>query len=484
MGFRVIIVGGSVSGLSLANMLEKFGIEYLILEAHPNIAPQLGASMGLLPSSLRILDQIGCYDRIREMSGDCYYQPNFRLSNGRILSEEKTMTFSEQLEHKTGYPQVFIDRQMLLQVLFDKLKSKDRILTSKRVVRVDSVENCVHVQTEDGTTYTGDIVVGADGVRSVVRKEMWRNALESGSKLFQPDEDQGLVADSKCIFGISKRPKTLPSTDFQIGAFFRGWNYLVLSAPGNRLYWFLFQDMEKATGSSIPRFTKDDETTLAEQHFNDPVTATTTFGDIYNHRLHTALVAPEEHVFARWHFRRIITVGDAAHKVHPNSAQGGNGAIETSAVLLNSILQQLDQSSKPSEEEVEATFAEVQTNRFDRATNALEQGRTISSLFMRDSLASRLFVCYIYPWFGERIMMRLAFNHAKTGPVIERLPLPNRRGVILPHSGTVTKPSRIRVRWGFGAFGAAIVSVFLYLNRSSGWSDSLVSLLKTQLGSS
>lgn len=59
MSFKVIIAGASVSGLSLANMLEKFNIDYVILEAYPNVAPQLGASIGLLPSGLRILDQLG-----------------------------------------------------------------------------------------------------------------------------------------------------------------------------------------------------------------------------------------------------------------------------------------------------------------------------------------------------------------------------------------------------------------------------------------
>lgn len=81
---------------------------------------------------------------------------------------------------------------MLLQVLFDNLQYKDRVLARKRVVRVDSVDGCVHVQTEDGSRYTGDIVVGADGVHSAVRKQMWRNALEAGVEQYQADKDEGL----------------------------------------------------------------------------------------------------------------------------------------------------------------------------------------------------------------------------------------------------------------------------------------------------
>jgi 2-polyprenyl-6-methoxyphenol hydroxylase-like FAD-dependent oxidoreductase len=53
---KVVIVGGGVAGLSLANMLEKASINYSLLEAHPDLASQVGASIALLPNGLRILD--------------------------------------------------------------------------------------------------------------------------------------------------------------------------------------------------------------------------------------------------------------------------------------------------------------------------------------------------------------------------------------------------------------------------------------------
>lgn len=89
-----------MSGLSLANMLERFDIDFLILEAYPSIAPQLGASIGLLPGGLRILDQLGCYEPIRDMVGDCYYQTTIRQFDGRIWADQKPITFSEQLESR------------------------------------------------------------------------------------------------------------------------------------------------------------------------------------------------------------------------------------------------------------------------------------------------------------------------------------------------------------------------------------------------
>ena len=48
--FNVIVAGGSVSGLALANMLEQAGIDYVVLEKHEQIAPNLGASIAIAPN--------------------------------------------------------------------------------------------------------------------------------------------------------------------------------------------------------------------------------------------------------------------------------------------------------------------------------------------------------------------------------------------------------------------------------------------------
>lgn len=100
MGFTVLIVGGSVSGLSLALMLEHFGIDYLLLEAHSTVAPQLGASLGLLPGGLRILDQLGCYEKIHNLAGNTYYNARMRLFSGDSWIDTKETTFSEKLEER------------------------------------------------------------------------------------------------------------------------------------------------------------------------------------------------------------------------------------------------------------------------------------------------------------------------------------------------------------------------------------------------
>lgn len=52
-------MGGSVAGLTLANILERYKIDYVVVEKHATIAPQLGASIATLPHGARILDQLG-----------------------------------------------------------------------------------------------------------------------------------------------------------------------------------------------------------------------------------------------------------------------------------------------------------------------------------------------------------------------------------------------------------------------------------------
>ena len=62
--FRVIIVGGSVAGLTLAHSLLKCNIDFVVLESNCDIAPQVGASIGILPNGARILDQLDLFDDI------------------------------------------------------------------------------------------------------------------------------------------------------------------------------------------------------------------------------------------------------------------------------------------------------------------------------------------------------------------------------------------------------------------------------------
>lgn len=83
---------------------------------------------------------------------------------------------------------------MLLQVLHNNIKHKDRILPNKRVTRVELINGGARVHTKDGDTFDGDIVVGADGIHSKIRDEMWRIGKEQSPGYFPQDEASRMLS--------------------------------------------------------------------------------------------------------------------------------------------------------------------------------------------------------------------------------------------------------------------------------------------------
>lgn len=94
--FRVIIGGGGIAGLTLANALERAGVDYILLESRDTIHPKVGASIGLFANGGRIYDQLGCYDLIEKEIAPLVLQISrdgkgnvFHQHDGLILLEKR-----------------------------------------------------------------------------------------------------------------------------------------------------------------------------------------------------------------------------------------------------------------------------------------------------------------------------------------------------------------------------------------------------------
>lgn len=72
--FKVIIVGCSITGMTLGHCLDRAGIDYVILEKHENIFAEPGVSLGLMPNGSRILEQLGIYSGVDEI-----YEPIHKI---------------------------------------------------------------------------------------------------------------------------------------------------------------------------------------------------------------------------------------------------------------------------------------------------------------------------------------------------------------------------------------------------------------------
>lgn len=74
------------------------------------------------------------------------------------------------------YPIVSLDRKKVLEVLYQRYPDKSKIIVNKKALEVQLSGVDASVVTEDGQVYQGDLIVGADGVHSRIRSEMWRLA--------------------------------------------------------------------------------------------------------------------------------------------------------------------------------------------------------------------------------------------------------------------------------------------------------------------
>ncbi|KAF5643640.1 hydroxylase [Fusarium sp. NRRL 25303] len=468
MGFKVIIVGGSVAGLSVANMLEQFDIDYVLLEAYPQIAPQVGASIGILPNGFRILDQLGCFEPILDIAGDCRYTIGGMYgSDGLPLAHRSTTSLSVHFEKRVGYPSIFIDRQMLLQVLYKNLKHKDRVLTKKRVTRVELVEGGVQAYTQDGSVYEGDIVVGADGIHSAVRDEMWRLGKEQSPGYFPEDENSRVPVSTRCIFGISKRPSALGyrSQQMVVGD---GHAYLIIAAPGDRTYWFLFDGLpETKRGKDISKYTKADEEGLVKEHHADHITEDVTFGELYDRKIMSTLVPLEEYVFDRWHYKRIVTIGDSAHKIDPASGQGGNGAMESAALLVNALVRQLKLTPQGlSDSQIDSALSEVHALRYERAKGLVDQAHSLQMMISQRFPLARFIFKHLISLFGPDAFIDIVTPICCEATRIQGIPVPRRPHFVpfedeLPATPIKSGLAR-RVPWALGA-GTLGLSLFAAL---------------------
>ncbi|POS69780.1 FAD binding domain-containing protein [Diaporthe helianthi] len=438
--FTVLIAGGGIAGLTLANMLERIGVNYVILEGYSKIAPQVGASIGILPNGCRVLDQIGLYDEIRKLIDAPLFEQTFRTSDGIPITSY--FGIGTQVTKRHGYETIFVDRQMILEVLWRNLKHQDKVLVSKKVTKVELEPSRVRVETSDGACHYGDILVGADGVHSKVRQEMWRlaDALEPGH-IPASEHTECLPTIYKCIFGISIdkgwEPHTTQTT------LNKGYSYLVISGPQGRVYWFLFVNMGKTSyGPEPPRFTKEDEEALVNEHANDMITEDRTFRDLYSTKISSVLTSLPEYVFKKWHFRRIMTIGDAAHKFEPISGQGGNSAIETAAVLVSNLATMLKTKPDPTQitaADIDCVFAKTQAIREPRAQALVKAAHGEQRLAAMETTLLELFGKYVLPNISIDEQLHPWSNNIEGGHKLDMLDVPKRPRAI-PYLDELASP--------------------------------------------
>lgn len=116
------------------------------------------------------------------------------------------------------------------------------------------------------------------------------------------------------MFGITK-PRKGETPFMHFGANFSR-IYLSALSTNDIVFWFCFDDIkEGCNGNNIPRFTKADEKALVDRFGDDYVSPKWTLREVYEDSTVTGTTAIVEHIYERWHYERILTIGDSAHSV-------------------------------------------------------------------------------------------------------------------------------------------------------------------------
>ncbi|KAI6353446.1 hypothetical protein MCOR25_008993 [Pyricularia grisea] len=426
--FKAVIVGGSVVGLALANIFEQLGIDYVVLEAYGAWAPQVGASIGMLPHGTRILDQIGVRDMWEEGVPPASSLGMAMIGGKHLFNHDGSDVHSSE---RFGAPITFADRQKLLHSLYTRLRNKDKLFLNKRAVKVTMSETSATVETKDGSKYHGDIVIGADGIKSSVRQEMWRIAAEKSPGYFPGNDPmKQLSIEYTCLFGISKPHKSVQPGDATYVAG-QGHSYLIIGGPNSRVYYFLFDKLpEKLSGDKTPKYSDEDARALAKKYRDDVLLPNCTFGELVDGQTSMVMTALHEHVYEKWHYGRIITIGDSCHKLNPISGQGGNSGLESAAALANALAPALDGlkgSSRLSEAEIEAVFRETQTVREKRAEFLKQDAKKQQAFNAPGSSFGLLITRLVSPLLSTEDTIENTALGCIDGVRVQRLPVPFRR---------------------------------------------------------
>jgi 2-polyprenyl-6-methoxyphenol hydroxylase-like FAD-dependent oxidoreductase len=106
-----------------------------------------------------------------------------------------------------GYPIGWIQRQNLLQILFNHIPEKTKVLVGKRFVKAESSADGIIAHCSDGSSYKGDIIIGADGAHSSVRQSMWQHMKDDGLEDIIRKDATGTIQQDNLIFSFSNKYK-------------------------------------------------------------------------------------------------------------------------------------------------------------------------------------------------------------------------------------------------------------------------------------
>lgn len=312
---KALIIGGGIGGLSTAIALQRVGIEAVACEKAPQIT-EVGAGLSLWSNAILVARCLGVESQIVD-AGSVIDKTQSGLPSGEVLQETDFSVF----ERKFGAPSVCVHRAELQRILRDAALSCDpnAVQTNRKCVSFEEKDGVVQATFDDGSHEQADVLIGADGIHSVVRQSLfgvrkpryagyfaWRGIAEGVSEL---------LPAGQALFVVGR--------GIQAGCFHCG---------KNRIYWFITCN---APEHSRPSAAGDKADILAMlEYWRAPVAQFVKATDVHAILRNDIIDAPPQ---AGWGRGRITLLGDAIHATTPNLGQGACQAMEDAVFLAHSL---------------------------------------------------------------------------------------------------------------------------------------------------
>lgn len=305
---EVAIIGGGIGGLATALALQRVGLSARVYEQAPEIAA-VGAGIALWPGALESLREIGVAEWFWDLPVCPFRWAQTATPQGREIVGFEVTPLSGGL----GY---VVRRTDLHRALLEPL-DPGALSAGKRLTGLTRDPDGVDLAFDDGTTLRSDVVIGADGLRSVVREALL---------CAQPPRYSGETAYRGMAEVAVEDPGMMREMQ---GGGLRG---AVHPVDAGNAYWWSTRRTPPG-GEQSPQQRRQ---TLLQSlagwagGLPEAIAATPAEAILKNDLF-------DRDPVARWSFGRVTLLGDAAHPTTPNLGLGGCMAIEDALVLARAL---------------------------------------------------------------------------------------------------------------------------------------------------
>jgi 2-polyprenyl-6-methoxyphenol hydroxylase-like FAD-dependent oxidoreductase len=348
---RVLITGGGIGGLVAAIALQREGIAVSVFE-HVEELVEVGAGLTLWANALRAIHKIGLTDML-ETVGKPLTRSCILSWQGEILAE----TPVEALTKRFGTPLVSVHRADLQAALLSAL-GEGVVQTGATCTGFQQDDMEVRAHLADGQEVAGDLLLGADGIHSTIRAQLFGAT---------PPRYAGYTAWR----GVAQITPRQWGEQMATEIWGKGRRFGLVPLSQGRMYWFATLNMPEGCGDK-ERGRKQELLELFHT-CHDPVPAvieataeaTILRNDIYDR-------PPLPH----WSQGCVTLLGDAAHPMTPNMGQGACQAIEDAVALAMCLT---------TEHTVASALQAYEKQRLKRANAVVQQSARIGQVAQWES---------------------------------------------------------------------------------------------------